>query len=189
MIEVKILETKYLEFVEPSNNHYKFYRLTLLDNGKWLQQNGRIDTFGAKRVFSEYNDKNGYDAKFTEKLNQGYEIENDPNPHHIEQGLNHFGFTAMSDEDTMKNSAEEILGAEVIFANDESVEDKRKKESILNRIEIIKEQLSATENDHIFKEINKIDTFQKIYEIEKRVATGSFPKEDVKFMEDVWQRI
>ena len=89
MEQVNIIDSKYLTFVDHTKNHHKFYRLTRLSNGKWMQQNGRIDTIGASRLYSLVS----YNETFNRKLDKGYVLSDDPCPHHIEEGLKKLGYT------------------------------------------------------------------------------------------------
>lgn len=88
MEKVKIVRQKYLELIDHSNNHFKFYRMTELDNGKWVQQNGRIGNVGTARVFSN---SIWYD-KLNEKLSKGYVEKNDTYINHVNEGLAKHGF-------------------------------------------------------------------------------------------------
>ncbi len=164
MISVNKTEKIYLECIDPDENHFKFYRMTKLDNGKWLSQNGRIGKEGTKRLFHINHDKNGWDVKYDEKITKGYRKAQDHHPHFAELALNHFGMTSL---DT------------VVEAVDPDTQEKEQKaERILEQIATIKKALS-TENPNT-------ETWNRVNSIQKQVAENkTFPRSSAEFLNEI----
>ena len=147
---VIITETKYLELIDHTKNQNKFYRMTKLNNGKWLQQNGRIGTEGAKRLY----DNSTYDKNFLEKLDKGYKGVHDHYFHHIDGALQYFGFTAIS----MVDSDDEIIA--IINASPGSPDDEEKIRDILERIDTLKNLIRKHDPLDISVELSTVENIR-----------------------------
>jgi len=153
--------------------------MTRLDNGQWLQQNGRIGQEGAKRLFSD----STYDDKLWEKRNKGYEEKNDPYPHHVEFGLNHFGLTSKGSNATPSSNVTEPVETEPV--------DDSKVKSILERIDTVIELLGdyVPEYNGDPELAKRQNYLEMVEEIRNNVENNHiFTPSDIRVMNEIYDQ-
>lgn len=152
MESAKIIKTQYLELINDLKNHYKFYRVITLDNGKAVCAHGRIGVMNA--AVDVYSEQKGQD-KYREKIDKGYldTIERTTNSGHKEFNVNKAGF-AFEDEpeydvekynDIVKKITK--LMDQIADAESEGIEVKKHREQVNNVYKRITRKKSADYDD------------------------------------------
>jgi len=185
MIQVKITESVYLELIDSSKNQYKFYRLTKLDNGKWLRQNGRIGTAGASEIYAINNSTNGFSTKYNEKINKNYEHATEEFASFIEPALNKFGFQIASLNIPVDDFEMSAKGER----NIKKIKEIRQEyfDSVINDT-LGQHRYIDKDDREILNQIDEILT--KIeFQVEQNLFEDAFPSESVEFMNKIAERL
>ena len=167
MDTVKIQNTAYMELIDSSRNHFKFYRIIYLDNGKAVIAYGRIGTENA--AVKVYNHSQAAD-KYWEKRDKGYAEKSDTYINHQYINVQKAGFVVHDD-----------LGSTGRVPDSDSY-DKEKYEKVLDKIDLLVESLNETDGDHASEYVNRARLIKRLVMKDKTIS-----RDQLLELKDMWE--